>query len=218
MTSSSELFEFAPLSPSAALPPAAAVVGPAGASQRAIDIVTQAEVRATQIEASARQEGFAQGYAEGAAAARAELQPALAALAAAVESAEAAREAFVESAERHAVELALVIAEKVVAAHVETTPEAVLTVVTGALRRVTEREHLVVEVNPQDFELVRSAAEDLAASLGGIARLEVLSERRVARGGCVARTAQGEIDAQIDVQLGAVRDLFAAADGEGHDR
>src|SRR6478672_10946331 len=50
--------------------------------------------------------------------------------------------------------------------------------VTGALRRTTVRDHLVLEVNPDDFELVRDAADGVAARIGGIRRMDVVAERR----------------------------------------
>jgi flagellar assembly protein FliH len=66
----------------------------------------------------------------------------------------------------------------------------------------------VVEVNPGDFELVRDAASELAARLGGINRMEVISERRVDPGGCVVRTDEGEIDARIAAQIARVRQIL----------
>jgi flagellar biosynthesis/type III secretory pathway protein FliH len=62
---------------------------------------------------------------------------------------------------------------------------------------------------------VRGAAEGIAARLGGIGRLEVVSERRVTPGGCVVTTGDGEIDAQPDEQLARVRELFGEAAGAG---
>ena len=78
-------------------------------------------------------------------------------------------------------------------------------VVTGALRRTTVRDQLVLEVHPDDFELVRDAAEDLADRVGGIHRIDVVAERRVDRGGCVVRTVEGEIDAGIGAAAGSRR-------------
>jgi flagellar biosynthesis/type III secretory pathway protein FliH len=98
-----------------------------------------------------------------------------------------------------------------VAAELETRPELVLEVVSGALRRATERDRLVVEVSPQDFPLVRDAADDLAGRLGGIQRLEVVAERRVERGGCIVRTPEGEIDGRISEQMERLAEVFDAA-------
>jgi flagellar assembly protein FliH len=207
MSSSPELFEFAALAP---------VAGPAVAStaaERALGIVEGARAEAAAIHAQAEAEGRAAGFAAGMEDARAALENQLPTLAAVGEALAAEREAFLAAAERHAVELALQIAEKVVSAALATDPDAVLAVVTGALRRTASRDRLPVQVNPRDFELVRGAAEGIAARLGGIGRLEVVSERRVTPGGCVVTTGDGEIDAQPDEQLARVRELFGEAAG-----
>jgi flagellar biosynthesis/type III secretory pathway protein FliH len=52
---------------------------------------------------------------------------------------------------------------------------------------------------------------ELQASLGGIDHLAVQADRRVARGGAVARTEAGEIDAGLGVQLARARELVADA-------
>jgi len=67
----------------------------------------------------------------------------------------------------------------------------------------------VLEVNPDDFELVRDAADGVAARIGGIRRMDVVAERRIARGGCVVRTEEGEIDAQIEEQLARAGEIAA---------
>ena len=67
------------------------------------------------------------------------------------------------------------------------------------------RHRLVIEVNPDDLELVSESAEGLAARLGGVQRLDVVAERRVERGGCIVRTEEGEIDARIGSQLQQLR-------------
>jgi flagellar biosynthesis/type III secretory pathway protein FliH len=64
-------------------------------------------------------------------------------------------------------------------------------------------------VHPDDFELVRDAAEDLANRVGGIHRIDVVAERRIDRGGCVVRTVEGEIDAGIGAQLDRAAEIFA---------
>ena len=86
-----------------------------------------------------------------------------------------------------------------------------LDVVTGALRRVADRSAVVLEVNPEDFDTVRVAIEDVAAGLGGFGSLEVVPERRVGRGGCTVRLAEGEIGACIDEQLGRAAEIVREA-------
>ena len=83
--------------------------------------------------------------------------------------------------------------------------------IAGALRRATVRDHLVLEVNPDDFELVHDLAEELANRVGGVRRLDVVAERRVSRGGCVVRTEEGEIDGRVEQQLERAREVVEQA-------
>ncbi|HKZ15648.1 MAG TPA: FliH/SctL family protein, partial [Solirubrobacterales bacterium] len=116
-------------------------------------------------------------------------------------------------AEPLAVELALRIAEKVLGGELEARPEAVLDVVRGALRRLTEPLPATLLVNPEDAELVRDAIDELSVEHGG--ELTVREERRVERGGCLLRTAAGEVDAQISAQLERAAKVVAMRAAEG---
>jgi len=160
-----------------ALEPPVATPGPQPAPREEVDVDALAE--------AAR----AQGYADGLAQAAAELAHARDALLAAVAAVSATSDAL----ERRAVELALALAEKILHARIEVEPELICSVVTGALRRLASNEPVVVEVNPDDAELVRTTVDD--------SRIDVVAERRVARGGCVIRTAEGELDARLEEQL-----------------
>jgi flagellar assembly protein FliH len=159
----------------------------------------------------AREEGLAEGLAEG----RARIEAAVDALVEAETGVRAQEEAFLRAAEHSAVELAIAIAEKIVAGTVAVRPETVLDVVGGALLRTSARHRLVIEVNPEDLQLVSDSAERLAARLGGVQRLDVVAERRIERGGCIVRTEEGEIDGRIGSQLERVAELLADAGRRG---
>lgn len=195
------------------LAPPAPSVERAGA---ALDDETIAALRAAvqaetaQAAEALRAEARDQGRREGLEAARLELQPAAQALAAALAEVTEERRRSTDVLEREAVELALQLAEKVLCGALEAQPERVLDVVRGSLRRVVDRERVTVLVNPDDVELVRDAAGSLTGALGGMERLEIHGERRVSRGGCVLRTADGEIDARIGEQLDRARELMEA--------
>lgn len=172
-----------------------------------------AEERTAALQAEAQRLGHEEGMERGLAEARVRVEQALEAVAAAERAMAEMHDRYVADAEAAAVDLAFQIAEKVIGTTIATDREAVLGVVSGALLRTTDRDHLVLEVNPGDFELVRDSAAELAARLGGISRMEVVSERRVEAGGCVVRTEAGEIDARVSSQLERVRQLLAEAGG-----
>ena len=85
--------------------------------------------------------------------------------------------------------------------------------VRGALRGLVERERVTVLVHPDDLDLVRGAMGDLISALGGIEHCEVQAERRVARGGAVVRTPEGDVDARLDTKLQRAREVVETALG-----
>jgi flagellar biosynthesis/type III secretory pathway protein FliH len=161
--------------------------------------------RAAEFEADARESGIEIGRREGMALAQAEAERLQGVLQATIDAVEAARAEFVAAAELRAVELALAIAEKVVGAAIELEPERICDGVSGALRRIAERDRVVLELNPDDVELVREWIDGAGATWG---RIELHAERRVARGGCIARTSEGEIDARPAEQLARAEELL----------
>jgi flagellar assembly protein FliH len=169
-----------------------------------------AQAEAEAIRAAARAEGHADGLQAGLDEGRAQVAAALSALATAHADVVALRDATAEAVERDAVELAVQLAEKIVAGALDADPERVLDVVRGALRRLSERRRVTVLVHPDDLELVRAASEGFAAELGGIEHCEVQAERRLVRGGAVVRTDEGQVDASIETQLMRARELVAA--------
>jgi flagellar assembly protein FliH len=197
--SASEPYAFEPLE-----------AGPAVSLRDLESPLAAAQAEAEGIRSAARAEGHADGLEAGLAEGRAQMAAALNALESACAEIVAMRAATAEMVERDAVELAVQLAEKIVAGTLDADPERVLDVVRGALRRLTERRRVTVLVHPDDLELVRTASAGFAAELGGIEHCEVQAERRLERGGAVVRTDEGQIDASIETQLARARELVAA--------
>ena len=168
-------------------------------------LIDDARAEAAALRARAVQDGRAEGVRLGREEASAELAPAVAALEQALAEARPIRDAWLVEAVARAARFAIAIAEKVVAGALDVEPERVVDVVRGALRGLLDGDRIIVSVHPDDVELVR------AAGLGSHeAQVEVHSERRVARGGALVRTAVGEVDARIERKLDAVRTLVTA--------
>jgi flagellar assembly protein FliH len=158
--------------------------------------------------AELRERAYADGYAAGLEEARDRTAPAAEALAAAAREVVSLRDEAAAAAEGAAVELALQIAEQALGAALAVRPEHVLDVVRGALRRLLERERLLVLVNPEDLDVVRAGMDALVAELGGIEHVEVQAERRVLRGGAIVRTTEGDVDADLSSKLERAREVL----------
>jgi flagellar assembly protein FliH len=177
------------------------------------DVLAEAERQAQQLREAGRTEGYTDGHAAGLAAAREQALPALAALTQAAAEFSALREQLIDDLERDAIAFALDLAEQILAGALDVEPERVLDVARHALRHLADRRRVTLIVHPDDLAMLTAAAPELEAELGGIEHLAVQADRRVNRGGAVARTEEGEIDAGITVALEHARELVATTLG-----
>jgi flagellar assembly protein FliH len=183
---------------------------PAGSVGDVADVLSAAHSEAEGIRQQAWAAGEAEGRAAGIDAARAEMEPTLQALASAVGALEDLRDQAIAELERDAVNLAMQLAEQIVAGAIAVAPERVLDVAAVALRRIRDRQHVTLVVNPDDLDAVSRSVTALQAQLGGIQHLGVQSDRRVGRGGVLARTDDGEIDASLETQLARAREIVVS--------
>jgi flagellar assembly protein FliH len=177
------------------------------------EVLARASAEADAIRERARAEGEAAGRAQGIEQARAEAVSVLNGLAEAIRGVDNTRDELVEMLTRQAGEVSLRIAEQMVGGAFAVQPERVVEVTRAALRRLADRHRVTVLVNPEDLELVVGAVQALQSELGGIEHLDVQADRRIERGGAIAQTAYGEIDATISAQMETARELVESALG-----
>ena len=190
-----------------ALEAPAPVAGSHEEADAVLAALAQAEADADTLRSQAREQGLLEGRDE----ALAMLTPALEALSQAAEAVQADQHNRADRLERHAVDLALFLAEKVIGGAIAVQPDLVIEAVRGALRGIVDRERVTVLVHPEDLDLVRDAMDGLRATLGGIEHCEVQAERRVSRGGAVVRTPDGDVDARMETKLQRAREVVEAA-------
>ena len=76
----------------------------------------------------------------------------------------------------------------------------------SAYRDMWQLDEAFLRNSPTEGEVL----DRLRSELGGIEQLSVQADRRVDRGGVVARTREGEIDATVEAQLERAREVVAA--------
>jgi flagellar assembly protein FliH len=145
--------------------------------------------------------GVARGRSEGSA----ELAQATELLRSYAELLQAEKRELAARAEQSALELAFVLARKIVGDELQARPEAVADVARMALQQILSCDEIRLRVNPDDLAYVRAVQSDLESKLGEGARLEMRADPSVERGGCVIDTEQGNLDARISSQLETLR-------------
>jgi flagellar assembly protein FliH len=172
-------------------------------------LVSEAHMEAEGIRETARQAGYADGERE----AETEWSQRVAELDEQAAAMQRDQEAFYTSAEPELAKLSVDIARKVLKQEISQNPEAVLKVVRAAIHRVKDKEVRAL-VNPEDLETVRGERDTLLGIADGVSAIEIVSDRRVGRGGCVLETPSGSVDARIETQLEHISEMM---DKESHD-
>ena len=192
------------------------------ANQRAEELLMAAQAEADAMREPAKKEGYAeglaagkrdgvaQGKAEGLAAGQkaafdaehAKLTDALDTLAAMTAAFDAERGRVIAQAEADVMPLALAIARKLTRRLGEVDPAVFEGNVREAIRLISDPHDLRINVNPEQHELVNELLPRLQAEWPRMKHVTIVNDDTVVPGGCVVRTAGGEIDADLERQLG----------------
>ena len=176
----------------------------------------EAERVCADAHAEGKESGFAKGLDEGRAAGREEaleqgrkdyaektsvLQEMLSRLVADLEH---QRHELISDAHQDVLALVCAIAAKVIRKTIEVDDEAVLNVVKAAVDMVAARSEIQVAMHPSDIDRLKLMDPDGAARYCGNGQVCFVGDERIECGGCVVRTAGGEIDAQIGTQINTI--------------
>jgi type III secretion protein L len=172
--------------------PGATRVVPRGivdATERARQIVAEAEADAVRLRAEARAHGFEAGRLE-----------ALAGQLVAVQ----ARDRALAEAEALVVELALAAARKLLHRALELEPERALEVVRPLLAQLRHARRIDLHVHPADAGPVRRWLAQVLTDDAEADGLHLHEDVDLIRGGCLIVTDRGTLDARVEVQLAAL--------------
>ncbi len=134
---------------------------------------------------------------------------ALATIATAVENISELRAQLFQRAEQQVVELALLVARRVVAREVTIEPELVRDLVREGLAALGEHDRVFVRIG-SGFSDVR---RELVARLdGSAASCDVAVDPELPRFGCIVETELGEVDESIDTRLDLLTNAILAED------
>lgn len=117
-------------------------------------------------------------------------------------------ERMAAEARSDALEVAFLVARRIVEAELQTSSEALVGLVRAAVRRLGEARKIVVRLSPPDAEAVNALlASRGAATLSGIAtaHVEVMPDSALERGDCVVEGDLGSVDGRLSTRLEELR-------------
>ncbi len=151
------------------------------------------------------QELYSEGLRRGIEAGRAEFREAVAesnqVLRQAAEAIREARERFLAATEPSVLHLVREITSRILLREATVDPELVVSTIRAALRTLTEREGLIVRVNPRDLQALREQGINPFEGVEGAGEIELVADETVGLGGCLVESASLQVDARLEQQL-----------------
>lgn len=172
----------------------------AGGSESAT-FETSAETEAERRLEEVYSEGLRRGFEAGRAQFEAAVAHSAEALRGAAEAMRQARENFLASLEPQVLELIEAVTARILHHEASVNPAVIQETVRAALRTISERERLVVMLNPSDLRAIREQQIDCFAGLDGIGEIELVADDSVGLGGCVVESDTVRVDARLEKQL-----------------
>ena len=121
------------------------------------------------------------------------------------------RRTLIKESEAAVLRLACEIAGKVVGKVAETDETVVRHVVNSALKRMDDREKLVVRLNPDDLAVLRERQPAWAEGIERSGAAELRADTRIKRGGCLVDGESGSVEAQVERQIGVIERALSEA-------
>lgn len=113
------------------------------------------------------------------------------------------------------IQLALKIAEKILRAHLDMHPDAILPMVEEALQttRSYRGDSIIIRVHPDDASALEQGRTRLISLSPAWKDLEIIADETLSRGGCRIETNFGTVDASIETQLRAIENILMGRGG-----
>lgn len=151
-----------------------------------------------------RDQGYKDGFEQGQSKGLAEYSDQLRELAGVINDVTQNKRLFLENSEPELLKLAIKIAEKIVQNQVQLDQNALIAIVDQAIRRITDKDKVIIKTCPEDADFVRQHREEILEKMPDIRTLEVHEDPRVEQGGCIIETRLGFIDSSISTKLASV--------------
>ncbi|HHX50033.1 MAG TPA: hypothetical protein GX711_01180, partial [Clostridia bacterium] len=120
---------------------------------------------------------------------------------------------LLEEAEPRLIELALVLAEKILQTQVSLVPETVFNIARGVLEEARAGEAYLIYAHPEDIEFLKNAWKELRDCIPDGAGLQIIVDKKVGPGGCRVETDTGYFDATLKGQLVELKKLLQGGEG-----
>lgn len=117
------------------------------------------------------------------------------------------RERLLWEAEGELLELSVDIARQIVLSELKVHRDAIVDVVKAGLRRLTNKQGLVIRVSPDDKSILLEHKDELQAS-EDLLTLTIVGDPQLKIGDCILETTSGSVDGRLETRLSEAKKLI----------
>jgi flagellar assembly protein FliH len=155
----------------------------------------------TIMEKDAWEKGFKNGETEGIKAGERKAQPLIASMNTLLSEIALLKSSLLTQYEREILELIFSVSEKIMHCEISLNQRVIQETVLHTLQLASEKEGLVLRLNPEDIRLIETLQTSSADPSGKLTAVSLKPDPSVSRGGCHLETPHGDIDASIETRL-----------------
>jgi flagellar assembly protein FliH len=110
-----------------------------------------------------------------------------------------------------ALEIALLVARKILDAEIRSDPSVARDLIKAAVRRLGDVHKVTLRLTPEDAEALRaSASEGVAAELG-VAKVEIIPDTNLTSGDCIVESDAATVDGRLGTRVEELRRVLEVA-------
>lgn len=178
------------------------------ANAEAKNIVEDAQNQAEQLQLSAKEDGYKEGFEAGYSDSRKEAQSFIDEAIEIREFLDNRKCDIYREAEEQIIKLIIDISKKVIGDEITQNKEAMLSLVNQALQKCAFRKKLVLKVSPEDHSFILENKDRVCKLVEGISDIEIEADMSLEAGSCIVETPSGEINSSVDVQIMEIEKIF----------
>jgi flagellar assembly protein FliH len=151
-----------------------------------------------------KEEAYAKGKVAGRLEAEENLHSATQALGDGLEQISCMRKSLLIKSKEDMVRLIMAVVKRVIHTEVEEKEDIIVKTVSMALQAAVQADKYYIRVHPEDLKIVTEKEPLFLAGMKGLQNIYFLSDETVSRGGCLAESQAGEVDATLESQLNEI--------------
>ena len=159
--------------------------------------------KAIDIEAI-RQEAYTKGKSAGFLEAEKKLHSTIQALGNGLEQISILRNSLLISGKEDMIRLIMAVVKQIINVEVNEQEDIISKTLLRALKAAIQADKYYIRVNPEDLKTVNEKEPLFLAAMKGLQNIYFIADETVSRGGCVAESHAGDVDATIESQLSEI--------------